>query len=448
MLRLIFILKNGNIIYQYQFGDTLEESYLYDLYNLIRTDINENIKHEEYFKYRISYLADCSLNLVFIFMTSFGIRIEDIERELNICKKEILNLFIDVLKNNNSDIKDNIFNDFEPILYKIHKNLKPKVSLIGFAGVGKTTIRKLIKAEEIPNEHSATINVDSSTIKVGKLYYSLWDFAGQKQYHHLWNTLIKGSDVVLIITDSTRENVEKSKVFTNFIEKEAPFAEYAIIANKQDLEGALNPLEIKNMFGNGANVYPMIAIDQSNREKMIEIMADVLGINTEVSPLLKPLFARDSLIDEAERALKEGYLEVALEKFQEIVKLSLHLDDYEIAKIMEEKTRKIESILSSNETEEICNEEFQEVDTELNENDDQINSEIDTQNSRAHLHEIEVEDFIQDIHKIKKTDEDNRKEILIDINKLNRPPKSKTEELRADIDRMIKEAEELGKKIF
>lgn len=448
MLRLIFILKNGNIIYQYQFGDSLEESYLYDLYNLIRSDIDDNIKHEEYFKYRISYIADSHLKLVFIFMTSFGIRIEDIERELNICKNEFLNFFGVVLDDSNLDIEEDKFNDFEPVLYKIHKNLKPKVSLIGFAGVGKTTIRKLIKAEEIPTEHTPTINVDSSTIKVGKLYYSLWDFAGQKQYHHLWNTLIKRSDAVLIITDSTKENVKKSKMFTDFIQKEAPFAEYAIIANKQDLEGALNPLEIKNVFGNGANVYPMIAIDQSNREKMFEIMADVLSINTEVSPLLKPLFARDALIDEAEKALKEGDLEMTMEKFQEISKLSFHLDDHDIAKMMEEKAKKIEHILTFIKAEEIYNEELQENDIKINENYDQHSREVETEHTQTKVHEIEIEEFIEEINKIKKTDEDKRKEIIIDLNKLNRPTKSKTEELRADIDRMIKEAEDLRKKLF
>ncbi len=56
--------------------------------------------------------------------------------------------------------------------------------------------------------------------------------------------------------------------------------------------------------------------------------------------------------------------------------------------------------------------------------------------------------FIDDITKIKKTDEVKRQEIIKDLSILNRPPKSKTEVLREDIDRMIKEAEEMGKNIF
>ena len=108
MLCLIFILKNENIIYQYQFGDTLEESYLYDLYNLIRIDIDENVKHEEYFKYRTSYVADRNLNLVFIFLTSLGIRINKLNRPPK-SKSEELRDDIDRMIKEAEDLRKKIF---------------------------------------------------------------------------------------------------------------------------------------------------------------------------------------------------------------------------------------------------------------------------------------------------------------------------------------------------
>ncbi len=37
----------------------------------------------------------------------------------------------------------------------------------------------------------------------------------------------------------------------------------------------------------------MVAIDPNNREKMINIIAGVLEISGDVSPLLRPLFERD-----------------------------------------------------------------------------------------------------------------------------------------------------------
>ncbi len=75
-------------------------------------------------------------------------------------------------------------------------------------------------AEEIPMEHIPTITGDIATIKIGKLQFHLWDFAGQEQFSFLWQNFIKGSDAVLLITDSTLENCEKSKYFVELIKKE------------------------------------------------------------------------------------------------------------------------------------------------------------------------------------------------------------------------------------
>lgn len=47
----------------------------------------------------------------------------------------------------------------------------------------------------------------------------------------------------------------------------------------------------------------MSTVDPKNREKMIQIIADILEMSTELSPLLKSLFERDEPIENAQRAL-------------------------------------------------------------------------------------------------------------------------------------------------
>ncbi|MBD3342611.1 MAG: GTP-binding protein [Candidatus Lokiarchaeota archaeon] len=339
------------MVYQFQFGESLDDKELYNLYNLIKVSDPEynSIKYEEYYKYRLSYITEDLYNLTFVFLTSLGIRTEDIDKEIRRCKKEFLTFFETYL-DNNSEIPEDMVKLFQPTIYSIHKMLKPKVSIVGFAGVGKTTITKLIKAEEIPTQHIPTINVDSSTIKIGNLYYSLWDFAGQMQYSYLWKLMIKGSDAVLIVTDSTLENVEKSKFFIDFIKEETPYAEVAVIANKQDLENASHPKKIEYLF-NGIPTYPMVANQSENREKMINIMADVLNINVQASPLIKPLFRRDSLIKEAEIEIKRGNLKLAAEKFEEISKLCSVLGEYKLSKKFIEKSKKVRNVLEATELE-------------------------------------------------------------------------------------------------
>jgi GTPase SAR1 family protein len=197
-------------------------------------------------------------------------------------------------------------------------------------------------------EHVPTITGDIATIKIGNLHFHLWDFAGQEQFSYLWNNFVKGSDAVLLITDSYLENVEKSKYFLDLIKDEAPDAHTAIIGNKQDLGDRLPVVEIEKILG--LKTYSMIANRSENRDKMITIIADILEMSAEVSPLLKPLIERDRSMVEAESALNSGDLQNALTLFEKIADLSIDLGDDSLGKEFHEKAEKIREIVKKMET--------------------------------------------------------------------------------------------------
>ncbi len=302
----------------------------------------KNVEYHDYYKYRISYITEKDLELMFLFVTGLTDNFENIKKELIKCKKEFLNLFEDILQHK-FDAKT--FEIFDPTIDSIHRNLRPKISLVGFSGVGKTTITRLIKAEEIPMEHIPTITGDIATIKIGKLHFHLWDFAGQEQFSYLWNNFIKGSDAVLLITDSTLENIEKSKFFLELIKEQAAQAHTSVIGNKQDLDDALKPEQIEKILG--LKTYSMVAKDSGNRNKMITIIADILEMNAEVSPLLKPLLERDNYIEEAVKALESGRFEDAAIFFEKISDLCLELGDDSLGKEFYEKSEKIKAMLKA-----------------------------------------------------------------------------------------------------
>ncbi|MFO7796111.1 MAG: ADP-ribosylation factor-like protein [Promethearchaeati archaeon] len=301
----------------------------------------DEVDYHDFYKYRISYITDKDLKLLFLFVTGLTDNFEDIKKELRRCRKEFLNLFDDILQHK-FDTKT--FEVFDPTVDAIHRNLRPKISLIGFSGVGKTTITRLIKAEEIPMQHIPTITGDIATIRIGKLHFHLWDFAGQEQFSYLWSNFIKGSDAALLITDSTLENVEKSKFFLELIKEQAPNAHSAVIANKQDLEKALKPNKIEDILG--LKAYSMIAIDPDNRDKMIKIIADILEMNTEISPLLKPLLERDEKMKEAQEALENADFARAADLFEEISDLCIDLGDDSLSQEFYNKGKKIKAQLS------------------------------------------------------------------------------------------------------
>ncbi|MFX1419687.1 MAG: ADP-ribosylation factor-like protein [Promethearchaeota archaeon] len=344
ILRQVLIYRGNELLYYRHFGKALKQEAL-DL--LVEDIINESLIRSEsktdfhdYYKFRVSFITEKDENLIFLFVTSLTDKFENIKKELVKCKNEFLNLFEDIL-HHRFDAKT--FEVFDPTIDSIHRNLRPKISLVGFSGVGKTTITRLIKADEIPMQHIPTITGDIATIKIGKLHFHLWDFAGQEQFSYLWNNFIKGSDAVLLITNSTLENVEKSKYFLELIKEQAPNAQSAVIGNKQDLKEAMNSVQIENVLG--LKAYSMIALDPNNRDKMIQIIADVLEMSAEVSPLLKPLLERDKLTEEAIKALKSADFNKSAFLFDKISDLCVELGDDSLGKEFFEKSQKIKEML-------------------------------------------------------------------------------------------------------
>ncbi|MFX0077171.1 MAG: ADP-ribosylation factor-like protein [Candidatus Hermodarchaeota archaeon] len=343
MLRQVYILKKGNIIYEKDFGKVLTFENFQSIYKEVETEISRGLLDDfgstHFFKYRIIYTVDSELDLIFIFIIGFNDDIETVKRELKKLKTEFLVSFGDIIDN----LDPSLLEIFDPLIESIHKKIKTKISLVGFSGVGKTTITKLISAGEIPDTHIPTITGRVSTIKIGKLVFHLWDFAGQEQFSYLWSDFIYGSDAVLLITDSSLENVEKSRYFVELIKEQTPNAHSAAIANKQDLDRALSVEKVEEILG--IKAYSMIAIESGNRDKMIQIVADILEMNTEASTLLKPLFERDKLIQLAKQSLENGDLVESVEYFDKIADLCLKLGDDALFREFYEKAEKFKRFL-------------------------------------------------------------------------------------------------------
>ncbi len=332
MLREIFVLRGPQIIFNSKYSSVISwetfSSHLASIFN--KNDANETNKVHQIMvdRYKLSFMFHNDLQLIFILVTDVTEKDDVIETQIKKAKNEFIDLFPEDLIISSDSMDD--FKAFTPITDAIHRELRPKIAICGYGGVGKTTITKLIKADEIPTEHIPTISGEISTIKIGKLHFYLWDFAGQEQFSFLWPQFLKGSDAVLLVTDSTLNNIDKSRYFLKLVKNEVPNARFAVIANKQDIPNSLSTLEIES-FLNLEKVHGMIAIDPNNRIKMLSIIAEVLEISEIVSPLLKPLFDRDRLIHEAEAALEKGNLGKAARDFKAIAQYSMELGDDKLA---------------------------------------------------------------------------------------------------------------------
>ncbi|MGD2072367.1 MAG: ADP-ribosylation factor-like protein, partial [Candidatus Thorarchaeota archaeon] len=147
-----------------------------------------------------------------------------------------------------------------------------KVAILGFAGVGKTTTLHLLRGETLPLVHDPTIGVSIKKLpeEIENANIVLWDLAGQSRFSILWAKMIANAQVVVIVTDSTLENVLRSKKLVSLVKEEVPDAKVIGIANKQDLPTALTPERVGQILS--IPTYELVAIDISYRERLIQII--------------------------------------------------------------------------------------------------------------------------------------------------------------------------------
>ena len=91
----------------------------------------------------------------------------------------------------------------------------------------------------------------------------------------------------------------------------------------------------------------MIAIAQKNQIKMMNILADVLNLNSEEISSLQSLHKRDQLIKDTELALKNEDFKQATIIFDKIAKICFEIGDEPLGKEFYAKAEKINQFLKS-----------------------------------------------------------------------------------------------------
>ncbi|MFX1509636.1 MAG: ADP-ribosylation factor-like protein [Promethearchaeota archaeon] len=165
--------------------------------------------------------------------------------------------------------------EFDAFMKKLDRYVttKLKISLLGYGGVGKTTMLHLLNGGTIPQTYIPTIGIDIQKVegaRIGTYELLVWDFAGQERFRKLWKMLFSRSRIVFLVTDSTLENVIQSKDILDFLKEQGLTSEVVVIANKQDLTGALKPSLVQRLLG--VKAFGLTAIDPNDREKALDII--------------------------------------------------------------------------------------------------------------------------------------------------------------------------------
>ena len=112
-----------------------------------------------------------------------------------------------------------------------------KVTLLGDATVGKTSLRKKFMGESLKKEYLMTIGADFSVYRVKDTTLHIWDLAGQNRFGNLSKAYLNGTNGALIVFDITKPETFQSvpdwiDKLQSSVEKKS---QIVLVGNKADL---------------------------------------------------------------------------------------------------------------------------------------------------------------------------------------------------------------------
>lgn len=166
-------------------------------------------------------------------------------------KYRIPPIFRDFLSNTVTGVivKETMGNLFGKALRKISRKFrkrKVRILLLGLDASGKTTILSQMKLGEATST-VPTIGFNVEEVTYENLIFDVWDVGGQDRLRPLWRHYYRGASGILFVVDSAdaqRYAIAKQELHSLMREVELQDACVCILANKQDLPGAITAQEL------------------------------------------------------------------------------------------------------------------------------------------------------------------------------------------------------------
>ena len=126
-----------------------------------------------------------------------------------------------------------------------------RILMVGLDAAGKTTILYQLRMGQtiktIP-----TIGFNVETLEYKGVNFTVWDVGGQDKIRILWKHYYQNTDCLIFVVDSNdRERIGEAaeELKKMLAEDELKDSVVLIMANKQDLDGALSPADVTKELG-------------------------------------------------------------------------------------------------------------------------------------------------------------------------------------------------------
>ena len=143
---------------------------------------------------------------------------------------------------------------FSKLWSKLLRKKDVRILMVGLDAAGKTTILYQLKMGETVKT-IPTIGFNVETLDYKGLNFTVWDVGGQDKIRVLWKHYYQNTDGPIFVVDSNdRDRIEDAaeELKKMLAEEELKDCCVLVMANKQDLNGALAPGEVTDKLGMGA----------------------------------------------------------------------------------------------------------------------------------------------------------------------------------------------------
>merc|ERR1712150_423466 len=160
----------------------------------------------------------------------------------------------------------------------------------GLDGAGKTTLLyRLHVGEVVTTIPTIGFNVEQVTYK--NLKFQVWDLGGQTSIRLYWRCYYSNTDAVIYVVDSAdrdRIGISKQELVSMLEEEELKNAILVVLANKQDIEGAMSVTEVHQALGLEAlknrtfQIFKASAIKGDGLDESMEWLSNAIKIENEI----------------------------------------------------------------------------------------------------------------------------------------------------------------------
>ena len=307
MLRQVFLFLNTEQIFSYYIAQgynatTLETLISKRLQPFILTPLEGKIYSKPYFDLQSHF--GVFHGVLFLFVTDMADRPKTIAKEIERAAKLFNKNFPDprLIAKPSSETEE-----FTVFIRETHYFLHPKITLIGPMNSGKSTITTMLRLKDTPDRRIMNFAVYWQ-IKLGELFFDLWDFIDLDDFSALWKNIIRGTDVLFFVINgqSSVMNDRKINFFMKLKRDEGKYSKWAIILTHQDQPDFIGVDRFKHRYPllSDVDIFELNLLSPSSREEILNIFTKTIGLKQAL-----PSDFRMRLIQANQLVGSEKYLE-------------------------------------------------------------------------------------------------------------------------------------------